>query len=352
MLPSMRTKGIPLTLALAGCAASAAPVTPSATPAASAPVPALSASRELPHGARYGELVATLDLEDSLTPSAARCLLARSGAGHRFEGTSSVALHPLPATADELDSLVHGSAARVLTRHGSFGKAEANLGFVALSEAPPTRTALLVVITDRALYARTLDGAPRVVNDLRSLPAQLRELAPDATTYVAAEAAVPIARVHEVLAALAALESPVVLAMALPPEVTLPAPPAPAERAARCPDGLAATDALEGDLPVAALQDGIAPLRERAPDCLRRAEGPGAAGGRLTIALRIDAAGRVGDACLVASDSDDDALASCLLGVARELRFSAPSPAGVVDAELPLVLKPESSGLQKPVCEP
>jgi hypothetical protein len=352
MLPPMRTKGIPLMLALAGCAASAAPATPSTTPAASAPAPALSASRELPRGASYGELVAALDLEDSLTPSAARCLLARSGDGHRFEGTPSVALHPLPGTADELDSLLHGGAARLLTRHGSYGKAEANLGFVALSEAPPTRSALLVVITDRALYARTLDGAPRVVNELATLTAQLRELSPGATAYVAAEARVPIARVYEVLAALSTLDAPVVLAMALPPDVTLPVPPPPGERAQRCPDGLAATDALEGDLPVAALQEGIAPLRERAPDCLRRAEGPGAAGGRLTIALRIDPVGRVGDACVVASDADDDTLASCLLSLARELRFAAPSPGGVVDAELPLVLKPDSGGVQKPVCEP
>jgi TonB family protein len=355
MLAAMRTKALPFTLALAaGCAAGAsteAAGKPTSAPPASAP-PALSASRDLPRGATYGELVAALDLEDSLTPSAARCLLARTSDGLRFEGTPSVALHPLPDTAADLDRLVHGTSARVLTRHGSYGSAQASLGVVALSDGPPTRGALLLALTDRALYLRTLEAADaRVVDDLAKLPALVAEVARDASVYVAAESAVPVARVYEVLRALAPQSAPVVLAMVLPDEVTLPAPPQSAEAPRRCPDGLGETDALQGDLPVAALQEGVAPLRERAADCLRRAEGPGAAGGRMTLALRVDGEGRVSDACVVASEANDAALESCVVTLARDLRFQPPSPPGVVDAELPLSLKPASGAAQKPVCE-
>ena len=80
------------------------------------------------------------------------------------------------------------------------------------------------------------------------------------------------------------------------------------------------------------------------------ARGPGAAGSRIEITMRIGADGRLADACISRDSASDPALRDCLLEVARGTVFPAPSPAGYVDAALPLTLAPDASLTQALVC--
>ena len=345
-------------LALCSCA-HAPPASSTATSAsAQAPEPASAqaapapVSRDFTRDALYRELVEALDAEKTLGPADAPCLLGRSASGFHFAGEASAALHPLPASTDDLDDRLRaGGSVRMLTRHGSFGPEGATLGFAALTQAVPTRAAVLIVVTDQAYYVRGLtEPSTLALDGAAQAAAEAKARGKGATLYVAGEGRVALANVYDLLAALSDFEGLVVLAAALPSDVVLPAPPAPSELAPRCADGLPETDALSGDLPVAELNAGMAPLRERVPDCLAQADGPAAAGDRLTLALRIDARGVVSDACLVSSEANDARLTSCVLALARELRFARPSPPGVVDVELPLTVRPHASTPQAAVC--
>jgi hypothetical protein len=317
-----------------------------------APESAPRVRRDFPRDALYRELVTAIDAENALGPSDAACLLARNEDGYRFAGEPAPAIHPLPESSDDLDdALRSGASLRVLTRHGSFGPEKASLGLAALTEAPPTRAATVLLVTDQAYYVKALsESAMQVASDAQEAAAQAKAHAQGGTLYVAAEGRVALSEVYDLLATLSDFPGPVVLAAPLPRDAVLPAQAKPSELPPRCPDGLPETDELSGDLPVAEISAGVAPLKERVPDCLIHADGPAAAGDRLTLAFRIDSRGQVIDACVVASESNDARLASCVLGLARELRFSAPSPRGVVDVELPLVVKPAGTPIEAPVC--
>ena len=167
--------------------------------------------------------------------------------------------------------------------------------------------------------------------------------------FVTAEAQVPVREVYALLEELHRLGARTAFAVNLAPNTPLPAEPAPAS-VQRCPDGLSETSEPEGNLELDALLAGVGPLKERAPDCLTRGGAQGAAGGRLTVAMRIDAQGRVKESCMRADELGDPAIAACVLELTRGLAFPAPSPAGVVDAELPLVLRPHSAPAQAAVC--
>jgi hypothetical protein len=354
MLPAMRTifRAGPLSrgylpshaalfTTIVGCAHAAEPKAPTAAPpstGASEPVQgssAPSATRDFPRDADFRELVLALDDEKALGPAEASCLLARTDRSFRFRGPSGVALHPLPPNADDLDDAMREAPAlRVLTRHGSFGAANATLGFVALTQAQPMRNAAVLVVTDRGYYLRTLTDAQAVYSEQAAqVLEQARSKAAGSTLYVSAEGRVALTTVYDLLEALVGFPAPVVLAAALPSDVVLPAPAKGVSEVARCPDGLPETDAMSGDLPVADLQQGMT-----------------ASGDRLTLAMRVDANGRVSDACIVASEANDPALSACVLVRAHGLTFPKPSPSGVVDVELPLTIRPEAVVTPAPVC--
>ena len=70
---------------------------------------------------------------------------------------------------------------------------------------------------------------------------------------------------------------------------------------------------------------------ERAPDCLTQGGAQGAAGGKITLAMRIDAQGRVAESCVQRDELGDPVIAACVLELTRGLAFPAPQPAGVVE---------------------
>jgi hypothetical protein len=95
---------------------------------------------------------------------------------------------------------------------------------------------------------------------------------------------------------------------------------------------------------------GIAPLKERAPDCLLRGDARGAAGGRLTIAFRVAADGRVQEACISSDELGDPGVAACVVDLARTLRFAPLAAGGVLDLELPILLRASSRAIQRAAC--
>ena len=144
------------------------------------------------------------------------------------------------------------------------------------------------------------------------------------------------------------------LGATLAPGTRLPAPPSAAEAPpeVRCPGGL---PPLEADAPIGQLRpdvlvQSLGPLRQGAAICVSTAQGPGAAGGRVVLAMRIGPDGSVTDACAVEDETGDPRLLDCLRRSARAVAFPAPSPPGHLDVQLPLVLAPEASQRQRPVC--
>jgi hypothetical protein len=224
-----------------------------------------------------------------------------------------------------------------------------------LTYTPPTRRAAALFITDAGIRLRSARHAARaaaVVADSLSAseaPLVLRDLE-ETTVYVAAEAQIPLSEVWQLLEALRGRTKHVALAVNLLPGTSSPPRKDAAEAPPRCPDGLGPVTGASGDLAPARIRAALAPLVERAPECLTRAEGPGAAGGRLDLALRVADTGRVARACIRGDDTGDAALERCVLSLAEALTFPAPDPSGSVDIVLPLVLKGRHPPPQDVLC--
>jgi hypothetical protein len=299
--------------------------------------------------------------------SDAGCLVRppSAGRGWRLEADLAVAVRPLRNAPDDLDELLSadGSPVDVLSRWGARGPGEpAHPTFAAVTTTlPPQRpTARVWVVTDRGVYVRSTDApteatAPGSVDEA---VAALGDPASLGALFVSAEGGLPLSRLAEVLEAVPDdLAGRVGLAVALEPGTRLPETPQGEEEAAEdahCPDGLPALaeDAPVGSLRPQVIVSSLGPLRQGAEICVGTTGGPGAAGGRVVMALRIGPDGRVEEACAVEDETNDPALRACLANAARATAFPAPDPPGHVDVQLPLVLSPVESQRQRPVCAP
>ena len=347
----------PLCLLLLACGGR----TPAPAPATGASAGASTGSdlsaapthRTLPPEATFADLVRAASLLDGTEQNAESCLLGKEPSGaFRLAGEVRGGLRPLPQPALELDEPLKGASnVQVLTPWGTYGTTPSPLAFASLTAFPPLREAIVLTITDRGVSLRGTAQTGTLRAELAPQAKSLSALGSldGVIAFVAAEAAVPMREVYTLLEELSRLGARTAFAVNLAPGTPLPAP-APTTSVVRCPDGLSETTLPEGNLEVNALLAGVVPLKERAPDCLTRGGAEGAAGGKLTLAMRIDAQGRVIESCVRADELGDPAIAACVLELTRELAFAAPQPAGVVDAELPLVLRPHSAPAQAPVC--
>jgi hypothetical protein len=298
--------------------------------------------------------------------SDAGCLLRRPGAGTgwRLEADLAVAVRPLRDAPDDLDErlVADGAPVDVLTRWGALGPGEPiHPTFAAVTTTlPPQRPAAQVwAVTDRGVYVRSTEVPVDRTTPMTPEEAAraLGAVGARGSLFVSAEAGVPLSRLAEVLGRVpGAFAGRVGLAVALEPGTRLPEPPAPetARGAALCPDGLPPLpdDAAVGALAPEAIVARLGPLRQGAAICVGTTGGPGAAGGRVTLALRIGPDGTVEEACAVRDEADDPALRACLAEAARSTAFAAPDPSGYVDVQLPLVLAPVESQRQRPLCAP
>ena len=289
-----------------------------------------------------------------MTP-AAECLLARRAGSFELGAELGAAIRPLPLPAADLDpALKQSESVELLSGWGRYGNGGAQLALASFTTHGPAASAMALIMTDRGLALRAPSGVPAPPRSELSIEAALTELArtPAQLVFVAAEAGVALATLHELLAALEARALPVALAVNLSTDTRLPPPGGGQARAARCDDGLPATAAADGELDPSELARGLAPLKEQLAACLTRGDARGAAGGQLTLAFRINEGGQVQDACIARDDIGDPGVAACVTEVARTLRFAPPAPSGVLDIELPLSLRQPPSAAQRPTCPP
>lgn len=360
-----RTFGARLPLLALVLLACGAPPTPAPRQAPSSEAPPSEARppddpRALGPAPRFADLVAAARTLDDRRDqeSNAGCLLRR---GWRLEADLAVAVRPLPPAPDDLDDTLarHPGPVNILSRWGAYGSgAPSAPSFSAVTTTLPPRRepALVWALTDEGVYVRSsrepMSAAP-IALDALSLPE------PDAVgaLFITAEAGTSLERLAQLLArAPDALAGRVGLAVALAPETRLPeiagasAPVDP--RAHLCPGGLPALadDAPLGDLRPDAIVQRLDPLRQAASACVSASEGPGAAGGRVVLGIRIGPGGVVTDACAVEDATADPALRGCLVRAARSVAFPAPSPDGSVDVQLPLLLAPLALQHQAPLC--
>lgn len=318
---------------------------------------ASAAERSLAGDATYADLLdAARGLDQRRdTASDAGCLLGGGGDAWRLAADLAPAIRPLPEADGDLDTRLSAGVGEVtvLTRWGPLGTGHAEgIALTAVTTTLPTASSSARVwfVTERGIYERSSDGdvgatEPTAEPDVDGL----------STLFIAAEAGLPLSRLAEVLAmAPPQLAGHIGLAVSLAEGTRLPEPAAEnaAEGVPICPEGVPplAEEAPYGSLRADQLRSRLGPLRERAAICVSTATGPGAAGGRFDVAVRIDAEGAVQDACVQSDSADDPALRACLVRALRDLRFDAPSPPGVVDVALPLVLSPAAAQRQTPLC--
>jgi hypothetical protein len=331
----------------AGGSAVGAQASPATTSSPPGPIQSLAAD------APYSALVqAASQRESSLAPAGA-CLLGSTAGRYVLDAEITSAVRPLPAPSDDLDdALKRAEQVEILSTWGRHGDGTAKLAVAGFTHAPPAREALALFITDRGLSLRGPSGGAFKARDALSLSAVLEVLAsePRASVFVVPEAAIAVSRLHEVLAQLMGHAVSAALAVNLAPDTTLPLPTNATARVAACHDGLPETAEPDGKLPIAQLTSGIEPLKERAAGCLQRGDARGAAGGHLSIALRISANGRVQEACVMRDELGDPGVAACVIDLARALSFGPPAPGGVIDIAFPVALVPSAMPTQALVC--
>ncbi len=291
--------------------------------------------------------------------STAGCLLRR---GWRLEADLAVAVRPLAVPEADLDARLEADAGPVvvLSRWGAYGQLDA--GRVALSAVtttlpPRVEPATVWFVTDRGVWVRN-SGADAArpgpmpwADATAALPTDVGAL------FVTAEAGVPLATLAEALSSLPdALSGRVGLAVTLAAGTRLPGAPAAADAAdteGLCPNGLPplGEGMSEGSLRPDRIVSSLGPLRQGAEICVGATDGPGAAGGRVGLAMRIGPDGQLIEACVTEEAAPDPTLRACLLRAARATMFPEPDPPGAVDVALPLVLAPLDSQRQRPLCD-
>ncbi|RLB51027.1 MAG: hypothetical protein DRJ42_17640 [Deltaproteobacteria bacterium] len=325
--------------------------------------PAPPDPRALGISARFGDLVrAARAVDDTNQAESAEGCVLRGDGPYRLTADVAVAIRPLPEAPEDLDArLRDATSARLFTRWGQVPRVPAPEAIAVVGitgTPPPARTeGAAIFVTDEGIYVRPagFGAAHGPLSFTDGAGAARATVSGSGMTLVAAEAGVSLAALRDLLALLPPeAHGKVALGVTLPANVTLPdATPIADDGRGLCPDGLPAVtdDAGDpGELTGAAIVGALGPLRQGAAQCMATARGPGAAGTRVGLAMRIGADGRLTEACITNDSASDPALRDCLLEAARATVFPAPSPAGYVDAVLPLTLVPDASLTQALVC--
>lgn len=356
-------------LAVSACARSGAPAartTPTtaeapshAQPAPHAqPVAATDAPGGLPLDATFLDLLRAIQARAEQPTGA--CLLRRTRAGFTVGAPLALATQGWPETPASLPTAEPEHRLHVLTRWGQLGGAEPGPLLIDVTGVPPAAlqapAVALLLDAGGAIQLLSTDAAPQRLADAHASGAALVAATRRGiqSLFVTATRDTPVASIAALLEQVPD-GAAVAFAIALPPGSRMAPvePPASALHASVCPSGLPApaADAQEGDLDRSALLAALEPLQPAAADCMQHAGVGAAAGGRITLAIRIGSAGQVTHACLVEDGIGDATLAACLSEHARSLRFPTPTPAGFVDVHLPLALSAPSSAPLRAYCE-
>ena len=326
--------------------------------------PGTDPDRVLGPSATFGDLVRTARMlaERGQGDSSAACMLRAAGGGYLLGADLMPALAGASETSSELDTpLQQGARAAALTAFGVHGVANADNAVEAWTAVAPEHLSLpfaLIALTDEGVYVRREPPMPPIAS--ASAPLALEAVAqalaaPTAadaprTCYVTAEPEVALQQLAQLLSSLPA-SCQAVLSSLLPAGTKLPASPT-AVDPPRCPEGLPELPAIavEGELPVAALREGLSAIAPGARRCLGHAAAVAASGISVGLALRIDPRGQVERVCVLRSSVSSVPFESCVLEAARGAHFQPPSPAGYVDVHAPLALVAERWPVQKAFC--
>jgi len=351
MLRSLRL----LTLLCLGCGATQSTTAPVPSQTLSSPRSENAGPSELlSRDDTYGALVRTASELEGRARSGGGCLIEQRADGYALRAELAAAVRPLPAAPDDLDeALKNVERVELLSAWGRHGDGNGKLALAAFTAAAPMREAAALLLTDRGISLRGASGTAVTPRDGLDLAGALASLPPshDGAVFVAAEAGRPLREVYDLLAALTQRGVQAVLSVGLSLNTTLPLPTSATARVASCPDGLSATDAPEGTLPMQDLLAGVAHFKDRAPDCLLRGDARGAAGGQLTIAFRITGDGHVQEACISRDELRDPGVSACVVELARGLTFAPNSAGGVIDIEQPITLRAGPHVAQPAVCK-
>jgi len=361
-----------MTIACAGPKESVKPIArePVGKPPAKSPEDIPVDRRILSIDMRFGDLIDSVNYLDQHGHhhSDKKCLLRRlpfTGERIAFDADLAVAVRPLPDAPGELDKRLQSERGRihVITLWDRIGIDDSGVVLVAFTTTSPSSARLPAValfLTDRGIYIRQSDqkaeskGEPIQLNELTPFLANIASKEAFAL-YVTADAETTLRALSDLLSTLPYPQPEVALAVVLEAGTRLPKQSEPLMRdpAVWCPEGLPELefDAPQGDIPRSDIIAAIDTMRDEAQQCLAAAEGTAAAGGRLQVAIRIDASGKVEKRCLIEDEIGNLALARCILSTVNKLRFPPPNPSGPLDIHLPLRLTSQGISGQKPFCE-
>ncbi|NCQ61396.1 MAG: hypothetical protein GW913_12120 [Myxococcales bacterium] len=309
--------------------------------------PEATDARALAAGAHFADVVAALEAAEVAHAEAATAPCVMTGGSDdrsaHVDAEVAAAVHPIPDAPADLASRVGVEAVAILSRFGARGPAQPGLAVATLTSTDPPGDGeqMLIVLTSRGALLRSTDRAmdPGTPFSLEELRRRLNALSPAPELLaLTAEASIPVSVLHDALLAVPdALAPRLALAVTLPPGTRTPeAAAASAQHSPICEDLPAlAVGEREGVLEGRVLLAGVAPLRDAVPACLDTA-GADARAGTMVLRFRVARDGSVAAACVASDETGSDGLRTCVLEHLGQLHFPAPSPAGVVEAAIPL----------------
>lgn len=308
-------------------------------------------------GAIVRSLVARIDTIGP-APTTERCIVRRTDDGFLLTAELAPVVSPMPPIDARSTRVLRDSAnVRVVSRWGIDGTAGPYVG--TFTHHPPARDGFAIVVAlegERAVVRSTTADGPRGEGmDREHVVAALAPASGGrALVVLAPDSDLTVTDVARWLAALDALEAPIALGMVLTTDRDLApnrtSPPAP--DADRC-DALPslASEGPVGALTPDVLRASLGPLRDAILRCAALVPTRAVAeGGRLRVGVRIGPAGEANHVCVTDDDVGDDAFRICVADAARHVRWPVPSPAGFVDAYLPLVVAPDRSAEHRGLC--
>jgi len=304
----------------------------------------------------FGALVARLDaIAEEPARTVEPCLVRATTDGLRITADLAPAITPMPAVdADAIAVARAANTIRVASRYGVDG--DSGPYVATFTRHPPATEGLVIVVfveRDSVFLRSTREAGPREDGiGIDRVGDRVRDAtsASHALVVVAASPDTPFARIGEALAAMRAVETPFALGVAFTTNETLIARPGRPDDGVGLCETLPPSSSERGSLPVSDLRDSVESLRREVASCSERAD-PRiyARGGRIRVAIRIDARGRATERCAVEDGLRDAPFRACLLDAVGAHAWPIPE-AGIVDVTFPLVVRTSTEGTSAAIC--
>lgn len=311
--------------------------------------------RHFARDARASSLVARVDTIGP-APTTDRCILRRTDDGYELAAELAPVVSPMPPVdARSLRVMRDFTGVRLVSRWGIDGSAGPYVG--TFTHHPPPRDGFAIVVGvegERAIVRSTTPDGPHGEALDRDRVLQLLGMAHPGLVVFAPDADLTADAVARWLTAIDALDLPIALGMVLTTDRDLAAARTSpvghdTDRCLALPP--LASDGPLGSLSADAIRGAMSPMRDAVLQCRTLVPTRAVAeGGRLRLGLRIGPSGEADHVCVTDDGVGDDAFRICVAQAARQVRWPTPSPAGFVDAYLPLVVARDDSSAHRGMC--